>query len=224
MEKTFKISRLKKLFSDLLSIILPKSQEVEEIENMSEEKISLLMPLYDEIEDVKFKALFQYKNRLARRAIWEIKYSGNVKITEKFSKLLYEFIIENISDEMSFSNFTKPIILPIPADKSSLREKGFNQCILIAKEIYKLDGGKNFEICFDALKKIKETEHQSKIKNRARRLKNLEESMLADTKRIAGRNIILIDDVITTGATMIEASRSLKEAGAKKIIGFAIAH
>jgi competence protein ComFC len=215
---------LRNLFENLLSIVLPKKTEILEIENMTEENIFEKIPRADEIEDVKYRALFQYRDKVVRQAIWQIKYTGNKKITEKFSKLLYEFIIESISDETTFSNLTRPIIAPIPANKSSLKEKGFDQCALIAKEIYKLDNEENFEVCLDALKKTKETEHQSKIKNRAKRLKNLEGSIQAVTEKVVGRNIILIDDVITTGATMKEASKALREAGAKKVIGFAIAH
>jgi predicted amidophosphoribosyltransferase len=62
------------------------------------------------------------------------------------------------------------------------------------------------------------------LKNRNERLKNLKDCFSADEKKIKNRNIILIDDVITTGTTMNEASKTLKDAGAKKVIGFSLAH
>jgi predicted amidophosphoribosyltransferase len=92
------------------------------------------------------------------------------------------------------------------------------------KELAKYDGGKNFEVHFHVLSKIRETPHQAKLKNKTDRLKNLKGSFKANAGLVKGRNIILIDDVITTGTTMREAAKTLREAGAKKVIGFAIAH
>jgi competence protein ComFC len=168
------------------------------------------------------------KTGLARTAIWEIKYRGNKKIAATFSKLLYESILEELSDAALFSDFKSPLLIPIPASRRSIKERGFergfNQCELIGKEIAKLDEGRNFEIAFDALAKIKETPHQSKLKNKAERLKNLSGCFKASEEKVSGRNIILIDDVITTGATMREAMKTLHEAGAKNIISLALAH
>lgn len=215
---------MKGFFDAILSFILPKETDVVEMENLSIEELVEKIPRAGELEGIKCKALFQYKNKIARKAIWEIKYRGNKKIAEKLSKLFYEFILETAADEMLFSNFTNPLLLPIPASKSTLKERGFNQCELIAKEVEKIDIGKNFEINFNALRKIKETPHQSKSKNRAERLENLKNSFGTDSKKVKGRNIIVIDDVITTGATMKEAMKTLHAAGAKKVLGFAIAH
>ncbi len=214
---------LNTLLEKILSLILPKGEEIQGIEDMSEEEIALKIPLAGEL-DGKYKAIFQYKNNFARKAIWEIKYRANKKITGKFSKLLYEFIIESISDDMAFSNFNSPLIIPVPGSRNSFKIKGFNQSELIVREIAKLDTGKIFDFSFDSLRKIKETENQSKVKNRERRLKNLIGCFEADTQKVYGRSVIVIDDVITTGATMREISKTLRDAGAKKVIGFALAH
>jgi len=224
MTLSVKTQKIKGFFDDLLSLILPKDADTAEIESMSLEVLSEKIPRSHELEENTHKTLFQYKNKIARKAIWEIKYKGNPKIAGKFSTLFYEYILETISDETIFSNFTDPLLVPIPASKLSLKERGFNQCELIAKEIKKIDNKKNFEICLSVLLKIKETLHQSKLKNRSKRFKNLQGCFRADHEKIKGRNVILIDDVITTGATMKEASKTLRKAGAKKVICFGIAH
>ena len=214
---------IKNFFEAVLSLILPKDAGIAEIESMSEAEIAEQIPRAPDCDGGKYQGLFHYKDPVARKAIWEIKYKGNKKIGEKFSKLLYEFIIEEIADEAVFANFTRPLLIPIPASRSTLKARGFNQCELIVKEMGKVSGKENFEIDFNALKKIKDTPHQSKLKNRAERLENLRDSFGASEK-VKGRNIIVIDDVITTGATMREAMKTLRKAGAKKVIGFAIAH
>lgn len=218
------MKKFKDIIDLILDLILPKDFEMVEIENMSGMDIFNSVPEANEIKNSKYKALFQYKNKLCRKAIWAIKYNKNQKITAKFSNLLYEFIFENITDEMTFSKFENPLLIPIPMHKKNLAERGYNQSELLVKEIYKIDGGKNFNISLNALTKIKETPHQSKLKNKNERLKNLKNCFLANSELVKDRNIILIDDVITTGTTMNEATRTLIEAGARKVIGFSLAH
>ncbi|MFA6430544.1 MAG: phosphoribosyltransferase family protein [Candidatus Paceibacterota bacterium] len=215
---------IKKIFETILSILLPKEEKILEIENLNSEYIVRELPKAAETNNPKFKALFQYKNKIVKQAIWEIKYKKNKGILEKFSKALYDFILEEIGDELLFNNFQSPILVPIPTSKENLRERGYNQCELIIKELIKIDGGENFSTDFKALKKIKETKHQAKTKNKMQRLKNLDGCFYVDKERIKGKNIILIDDVITTGATMKEARQALEEAGTKKVIGFALGH
>ncbi len=212
---------LRKIFELLLSIILPRESNVLEIENLDIEYISNLPKAKD--ADGNIKALFKYKDKIVKQAIWEIKYKKNQRILEKFTKVFYDYILEELSDERLFNNFDSPIIIPIPISKETLKERGYNQCELIVKELVKIDGGKNFSADFKTLRKIKETKHQSKTKNKTQRLKNLEGCFEAD-ERIKGKNIILIDDVITTGATMKEVYQTLKKSGAKKAIGFALGH
>jgi len=79
-------------------------------------------------------------------------------------------------------------------------------------------------LSFDSLEKIKETPHQSKLNNKTKRLNNLKNCFSANPEKVKNRNIILIDDVITTGATMSKVKKELKKAGARKVIGIAIAH
>ena len=218
------LGKLNKFLNSIIDLLLPKCFEIVEIENMSEIDIFNAIPEANEIKNDKYKALFQYKNKLSRKAIWAIKYNKNQRIIKKFSSLLYEFILENIANEMTFSNFNNPLLIPIPIHKNNLKERGFNQSELITKEILKKDEGENFDISLDVLLKIKETPHQSKLKNKTERLKNLKGCFYANKELVKNRNIILIDDVITTGNTMSEASKTLREAGAKKVIGFSLAH
>lgn len=218
------MEKLKLLIESMINILLPKDSEVSEIEMMTDEEIMNVIEPANDIKDCKYKALFQYKNKIMRRGIWEIKYKGNKKIAGKFAKLLYNYILDDISDEMTFSNFNSPLLIPIPMHKNNIQERGYNQSELILKEFCKIDTERNFEISYDSFFKIKETPHQSKLKNKNERLKNLKDCFNTDSNKIKNRNIILIDDVITTGTTMREASKTLLKAGAKKVMGFSIAH
>lgn len=101
----------------------------------------------------------------------------------------------------------------IPISKESLKKRGFNQCEYLAKEL----GFRNNLRVMDTLEKVKETEIQKTLSKEERRI-NLQGAFKVMTvNRVAGNKFILIDDVITTGATIEEAIRELKENGAKEI-------
>lgn len=73
--------------------------------------------------------------------------------------------------------------------------------------------------------KKKETPPQSKTSSRSKRIANLRDSFaVTDREKLAGARVILIDDVITTGATLEEARKTLRKAGAKEILALAVAH
>src|SRR5438552_569677 len=105
------------------------------------------------------------------------------------------------------------------------RERGFNQCELIIQEILKLDSGANFSLAPDAVEKVRETEIQSRITDRKKKVQNVAGCFrVSDVNAVRGKTIFVIDDVVTTGSTMAEMKRVLLEAGAKNVEGFAFAH
>jgi len=175
-------------------------------------------------EDYKWiHPIFNYRDPLIKKSIWLLKYKGKKKIANTFATIIHERIIEELSDLIIFENFKNPILIPIPLAPKRKKERGFNQAELICKELIKLN--KNLKLEKDILIKRKDTIHQANIKNRNERLKNLIDSFtVKNSKIIKNRNIILIDDVCTTGATLNEAKKALKGAGARKIIAFTVAH
>jgi predicted amidophosphoribosyltransferase len=97
---------------------------------------------------------------------------------------------------------------------------------LICEELVHLSkAGEVLVLEKNVLVKIEDTEHQARIKDRNVRLKNLAGTFaVKNPELIAKKNIILIDDVTTTGATLNEARRTLKKSGARKVIAFTVAH
>jgi ComF family protein len=218
------ISWLHKTLEYLTDLLLPKEEKVKLLETLGPAGLFAKIPLTEHPQ-----ALFCYKNSLCRQAIWEIKFRGNKKLIRDFGLLLYEHILEELSDRATFSNFKNIILLPVPSSKSSQREKGFNQCVLICRELMKIDKERKqntFTLAENFLIKKINTAHQSRSHSRQERLENLKNTFeVKNTNLIlADYSFILIDDVITTGATMVESFRALQEAGAKKIMGVALAH
>jgi competence protein ComFC len=169
--------------------------------------------------------VFDYRHPPIKKAIWFLKYKGKRSLAKIFADTMYPRILEEISDMKMLENFIDPILIPIPITKKRLRERGFNQTTLICNELVRLDKNNNFILEKYILSKIKNGEHQARIENRNMRLKNIIGSFaIINREIIKNRNIILIDDVTTTGATLNEARKVLKQAGAKKIIAFTVAH
>ena len=166
---------------------------------------------------------FDYRDRLVRQAVFELKYRGNKKVARLLATTLYDELLAFLEEYAPLTNFTEPLLVPIPLSKTRESERGFNQCKLLVDILLEMDGGRNFTLSF-ALTKCKDTGSQTKMDTRKKRLENLKGCFVADGKAVEGRNIILIDDVATTGATLVEARKTLLRAGARKVIAFTVAH
>lgn len=168
--------------------------------------------------------LFSYEDSLIKNAVWELKYRGNRRIAALLGAILHHRIEGTLAERAIWTAAAVPLLLPIPLSKKRRRERGFNQCDLLSAELQKLDTGRLVEIRTDLLIKIKETPPQTKTESRKDRLRNLSGAFsVRRPEIIAGRDVIFIDDVVTTGATLAEARKTVRATGAKKVLAFAIA-
>lgn len=166
-------------------------------------------------------AVTDYKNPLIQKLIKTLKYRY-VKDVGLSLSLIMEKYIHWLSKEKKL-NFTtnNPILIPVPLHYLRLNQRGFNQSEIIARQLadnYLLDTDANILI------RTKNSKPQADIKDEQNRFSNIGEIFkVTAPEKIKDRTIILIDDVCTTGATLNQATKALKENGAKEIIGFVIA-
>ncbi len=162
-----------------------------------------------------------YKNEIVKKAIWLLKYRGAKILAEPLAGIIFRRIKNEISEIMPAFEQNKALIIPIPLSKKRFRERGYNQAEFLGKF---LSDKMSINIKTDILYKTKETKSQVEIKDKEKRLENICGAFeIKNAETIKGKNIILIDDVVTTGATLNEAAFVLKKAGAKKIIGLTVA-
>lgn len=113
------------------------------------------------------------------------------------------------------------IIVPIPLHSERLQERGFNQAELIGSMISE---ALRLPMRTDILERVKKTKAQAELKNYAERADNIIDAFrAAQSDAVQDKNIILVDDVYTSGATMDDAVRALRGRGAKKIVAFVLA-
>jgi len=157
-----------------------------------------------------FAAVWYYEDSV-RSSLLRFKFRGVRAYGEPYGRLLAEKVRKEYSD-----SFDMLVWIPV----SSLRKlfRGYDQVELIASSLSReLDLE---PVC--ALKKIRHTRPQSRIHGLERRKANVLGAYRV-VKPVAGKRILLVDDIVTTGATMAEAARMLKTAGAKEVHGIAVA-
>lgn len=209
----------------LLDFLFPKPESVRALESLSPGELCISLPAAKAHSLPQTIALFSYEDPRVRELIWEIKYHKNRILAAKASAVLLDVLLHELAERALSENFVSALLIPMPMSKERIRERGYNQCELLAAEIEKLDRSASCGVLCGVLVKHHHTESQAHTPSRQARLENLKDSMhVSDPSRVSGRNIILLDDVVTTGASFTEAKRALQTAGAKRILSIALAH
>ncbi len=159
-------------------------------------------------------SLFLYQEKIPRHLIHALKYDligGVMPIWEKILK----------KEAGRLRRLSCDLIVPLPLHARKLRERGFNQSELIARIVGEIIGK---AVLANVLVKRRASEPQMKIKSRALRSRNVRGVFkVIGSAAVRDKSILLVDDVVTTGATLEEAARILRAAGAKKVYGFVLA-
>ncbi len=146
-----------------------------------------------------------------QNAVHLFKYRGRTAIASTLAELMASRILQN---PFHFNG-----IIPVPLHPIRLRERGYNQSALLAKSLSRYLGVPVIE---GALERIRYTRSQVGLSAQERR-ENVKGAFKADPAKIAGLDLILVDDVCTTGATLEECGFALKEAGAGRVWGVTLA-
>lgn len=214
-----------RLMQTALDVLFPQTPLARKLLSMNAAEFRAEARRCEERSGKEFISLFDYQDPLVRQAIWYLKYRGNEKVARLLAELLYEDILGFLEEFAALRPFSAPLLVPIPLSRKRERERGFNQCVLLAKELERLDDGRNFSLALSLLEKPVHTNSQTASASRRERLENLTGCFaLAKGASAEGKSIILLDDVATTGATLEEARRTLTASGAKRVICFTVAH
>lgn len=161
----------------------------------------------------KVISLFRYNNIIGK-IIGDFKYRDATFLAKKLVKILYSRLQKDLEDI--------DLIIAVPLHKKRLQKRKFNQAIFLAKEISKYS---KKELSYDFLLRVKHTKTQVELRQKQREinLKNAFEINKKYLDLVKGKNILLIDDVMTTGTTLESCAKILKKAGAKNVTCLTIA-
>lgn len=176
---------------------------------VSQESITCGACISDEPAFKQARSFGLYEGTL-KEAINLLKYHGIKRLAKPLSHLLLKIKIPSVD-----------AILPIPLYKRRLRERGFNQSALLANYLAKSSG---IPLSLNSLTKVKDIMPQVRLGAKERKKNPKNAFKVKDKELIQGKELLLIDDVFTTGATVRECSKVLKKAGAKEIYVITLAH
>ena len=148
------------------------------------------------------------------RMICALKYEYVEELLPIFSRLIQSFFAQHPSLVQPYD-----MVVPVPLHPRRQAERGFNQAAVLGKVV-----GNICEIPLASpLERVRYTERQAQLPKRER-VTNVREAFdLSSGALIMGKRILLVDDVYTTGSTMQECARVLREAGAGEVAGFVVA-
>lgn len=161
-----------------------------------------------------------YEQKIINKLIKSFKYYFVKELYQDLGKIFILFLNELFDKKEQKINFQKSLIMPVPLSAYRKRWRGFNQSEILARLVAE---NFNLELSVNELIRIKHTRPQVKL-NKIQRENNIKNCFSWNAGDLAGRQIILIDDVVTTGATLNECAKVLKDYGAGKVWGLVLAN
>jgi len=147
-----------------------------------------------------------------RQAIYQLKYRNLRALAEPLAKLLQDYLITN--------PMPGEVLVPVPLHQKRLRERGYNQSSLLAKELGKLI---NLPVVDDCLIRQRHAPPQTRTSTVDERWSNVADAFTCHDHGLRDKQVLLIDDVSTSGATLDACAAALKAAGATSVWGLVLA-
>ena len=160
----------------------------------------------------KCRSAFLYKDEVVK-LIRDFKFSNKRYLCNHLAKYLEELYIKE--------NFSCDVIVPVPIHSERLKQRGYNQSELLANRLGEI---LNIPVDKTNLIKVKQTLNQADL-NFKQRQENLKDAFkVVDKNAFCGKNVLIIDDVYTTGSTINNCAVVLQKAKAKRVFALTIAH
>ncbi len=199
---------LRSLFYSIINVLIPMREREKRVSTLTSEDLEML----------RHEDGLPYHDSRVTALIWELKYKANTKALRLAGEFLSEELLGIAGEEIG-----KPLLIPIPMHSLRKTVRGYNQTELLCKAALAYGAQGAYDYAPDILARIQNTAPQQTLARRYR-LTNVKNSMRVITPtRVEGRVCVVLDDVSTTGATLAEAARALRKAGARRVHTVALA-
>lgn len=174
-----------------------------------------LSPTVHDLLGTRITTLMEYQNSAVEDLVQSLKYDGSAHAAKLAAQLLADYLREEIASQRAFSQ-RKVLIAPVPLHSTRARERGFNQVELVLRALpQEFLEETRVALAPSALTRTRETRPQTHL-SRSERLSNVAGAFVAPNAALVNKtHIFLIDDVTTTGATLVNAATALRRAGAE---------
>lgn len=199
----------------ILDLLFPPRDDESALRAFSDDEfLAHIEPQLVTVTHPRATALMSFQKPVVRSAIHEAKYHGSERAFDLLAQALGDYLRDG--DD----GLTRPIIIPVPLGPERRKERGFNQVEALCERALI---GTGFEIDRYLLIRTRETVSQVSLP-RDKRQENMRGAFKATRQLDPSRTYIIIDDVVTTGATLQAAVDAVLEAGAIHIAPLALAH
>jgi competence protein ComFC len=164
-----------------------------------------------QIEIDGIRSLFRFDD-VIRKAIHQLKYRNLKAISPRLAELLADYLRSN--------PLPGEALVSVPLHPRRLRERGYNQSSLLARDLARRIELPVFEDC---LIRAKQARPQARAVDVEERRRNVADAFVCREEKVGGKQIILIDDVCTSGATLESCAAALKNKGAMSVWGLTLA-
>ncbi|MDB5238549.1 MAG: putative competence protein [Candidatus Kaiserbacteria bacterium] len=204
---------LKTGFEAVLDTVIPLRPRSARTKALRLEKIPLT-PTSHELLGERITTLMDYQQPAVRDLIQSLKYDGAGYAAHLCAAVLSEYLSEEIASARMFSQ-KRIVIVPIPLHDARARERGFNQIELVLTSLPEAYRDGESTLIPRVLQRVRHTTPQTHLA-RAERLRNVAGAFaVSNPAIIQNTHVYLIDDVTTTGSTLVHAGMALKRAGAE---------
>ncbi len=199
--------RIKFIIDNLFYLVFPKTQSQMIVDLYFYKILNIKMSSmsFDTDYCKNITALTVYSNKHIKTLIHELKFNNNKKAAKFFADIFNDFFIEEYENIKLYHPNSDVIIIPIPLSKQRLKERGYNQVTRVLKQT----SAKKF-INTKILSRNRDTKKQSLL-TKTKRKANIKDAFSAIENTNPDTVVLLVDDVVTTGATLEEARKTLKK-------------
>jgi ComF family protein len=152
-----------------------------------------------------------------RDLVLAFKFGGRHRLAEPLGRLLSEFVLAEGSPGGALAR--ADAIVPVPLHRSRQRWRGYNQAELLAERLGEATG---VPVAAAALRRVRDTKPQTELTPAQRRENVRGAFAVLDAETVQGRTLLVLDDVMTTGATLSECARVLKRAKAERVFALTV--